>query len=247
MRSPREPTPLIVSFSGIDGAGKSTQIQSLESWLTAAGCKVTVLRMWDDLVPLRALREFASRNAFRGDQGIGSPEHPLERRDKNVQSGIINFFRCCLYFVDAVTLRFRVRSLEKTCQKDVVIFDRYIYDELANLPLKNSKAKRFAELLARLAPAPHVAYVIDADPESTRKRKPEYPLEFLQVNREAFLTLAELIRNLIVVQNDCLEDASVQVRNALLARIALYSPAFTSAGDAPLSEKVLSRRADGAT
>jgi thymidylate kinase len=43
-------TPLLISFSGVDGSGKSTQIESLRSALHAAGLKTTLLAFWDNVV-----------------------------------------------------------------------------------------------------------------------------------------------------------------------------------------------------
>ena len=43
-------SPLLISFSGVDGSGKSTQIDSLRSALHAAGLKTTLLAFWDNVV-----------------------------------------------------------------------------------------------------------------------------------------------------------------------------------------------------
>ncbi len=76
----------IVSFSGIDGAGKSTQIGALQTRLSELGLRSTVLTFWDDIVVLGGFRELISHKAFGGDEGVGSPEKPITRRDKNVTS-----------------------------------------------------------------------------------------------------------------------------------------------------------------
>ena len=82
----------------------------------------------------------------------------------------------------ALHLAFTVRRLRKG-DADVIIFDRYIYDELANLPLNRWIARVFVRLVSALVPKPDVAYVIDADPAAAFARKPEYPLEFVRNNR----------------------------------------------------------------
>jgi thymidylate kinase len=210
--------PLIVSFSGIDGAGKSTQIESLRAWLSAAGLRVTLLSMWDDVVASRRIRELASRLAFGGDEGVGSPERPLSRRDKNVQAMPLNIVRCCLYLADAVSLRLKVRAVRRA-RADVVIFDRYIYDELANLPLRRRWASIFVRSVLKLVPKPEVAYVIDADPECARLRKPEYPLEFLRTNRELFLALSATAGNLILIGAAPLEQVEQQIRSEFVLRV----------------------------
>jgi thymidylate kinase len=206
----------IISFSGIDGAGKSTQIQALQSWLLQSGLQVSIFSMWDDVVVGARPREFASHCAFRGDQGIGSPENPLERRDKNVTSKPLELVRLCLYLADALSLSLRIRRLKHSPDHDVVIFDRYIYDELANLPLKQWLPRTITRLILKLVPAPDVACIIDIAPEVARTRKPEYPLEFLCRNRQAYLALPEFVSNLAVIENSSIEETAMKIRAALL-------------------------------
>ena len=92
--------------------------------------------------------------------------------------------RLFLYFIDAVSVRFAVEKALRS-GADVVIFDRYIYDELANLNLGNRAIQVYCRLIMRLVPKPAVSYLLDADPVKARARKPEYPLEFLHSNRQS--------------------------------------------------------------
>ncbi len=112
--------PLLVSFSGIDGAGKSTQIESLHVRLSDAGLRVRRLEFWNDIAVLRQLREFSRSALLKGDAGVGAPSKPVDRRDKNIQTWYMNAFRFFLYFLDALWLNVVVI---KTCRSnaDVVI------------------------------------------------------------------------------------------------------------------------------
>ena len=91
------------SFSGIDGAGKSTQIANLRARLQDAGMRVALITFWDDVARLKGIREGAGHTLFKGEKGVGSPEKPVNRRDKNVRSWPMSLVRLGLYFVDALS------------------------------------------------------------------------------------------------------------------------------------------------
>ena len=226
----------IVSFSGVDGAGKSTQISALELWLNQSGLRTQILTFWDDVVCFSRCREFMSYKSFQGDRGVGSPEKPLERRDKNVSSGPLTIMRLGLYFADAVNLCLRVRQARKKTDTDVLIFDRYIYDELANLALTDKSASFFARFTLKLVPQPDIAFVIDADPVAAQARKPEYPLEFVRRNRESYLRLAELSGHMVVVEADLIQAMGKRIRNEMQQTLSNAAPSAayrSSAARAP--------------
>ena len=96
--------------------------------------------------------------------------------------------------------------------------DRYIYDELANLPLTNALTRIFVGLVAAFVPEPNVAYILDAGPEAARARKPEYPVDFLHRCRSAYLQLARMLGNLTVIPPLPLEEAKREVEAAAACR-----------------------------
>src|ERR1700759_2432672 len=173
---------IFVSFSGMDGAGKSTQIQNLRSRLIDAGLRVSLVTFWDDVARLTQLREVSGHKLFKGDKGVGSPDEPINRRDKNVRSWPMTAVRYFLYLVDAISLRLVVKKALRS-DADFIIFDRYAYDELANLNLANPIAPAYVRLVRTFARRPQVSYVLDADPVQPRSRKRECPVEFLEFSR----------------------------------------------------------------
>jgi thymidylate kinase len=82
---------------------------------------------------------------------------------------------------------------------DVIICDRYIYDELSNLDLENKLSRRFVRFVGRLVPLPDVAYLLDADPVAAYARKPEYPVEFMKKCRRSYYELAGLLGSMTLV------------------------------------------------
>ena len=190
--------PMTVSFSGMDGAGKSTQIEALSAHLNDAGIRVRVIAFWDEVATFTRFRETAGHTLFRGEKGVGSPEAPIERRDKNVRSWFMTPVRMFLYFADALSLCSVVhKSINSGA--GVVIFDRYAYDELVNLDLNRRAIRIYAKLILKLVPRPRISYVLDADPIMARARKPEYPVEFLHICRESYLALSRLTGALTII------------------------------------------------
>ncbi len=110
-----------------------------------------------------------------------------------------------LYFVDAISLSIVVAKTRRT-DADVVIFDRYLYDELANLSLRNRIARAYIRLLLPFVPQPDVSYLLDADPVQARARKPEYPLDFLHSSRASYLALSKLVGGMTVIAPQPVQD-----------------------------------------
>jgi thymidylate kinase len=181
---------LLISFSGIDGAGKSTQIEKLRRYLEDANLPVRSLTFWDDVAVFSGLRAGFSRYVLQSDGTVGSPERPAKRRDKNAQSWPLLLGRSVVYLLDVIKLRRVVR--EARSHASVVIFDRYIYDQLAALPLESRLARAYTRLVLGIAPRLDLSYLLDAVPEDARVRKPEYPLEFLRKNRSSYLRLRSM-------------------------------------------------------
>ena len=208
--------PHLVSFSGVDGSGKSTQIEAAVGYLRELGLRVRVLRFWDDIAVLSRFREGASHTLFRSEKGIGTPGKPVQRRDKNVRSWHMTVARLFLYGLDAIHLAYVVGAASLR-EEDFVIMDRYLYDELANLNLQNSVNKAYVRMLLKLVPRPDVAFLLDADPAQARARKPEYPVEFVQSNRESYLALAALARNIDIVESFAIQQVRDGVRRRMRA------------------------------
>jgi thymidylate kinase len=205
--------PLLISFSGLDGAGKSTQIDNLRDRLSTAGLKIESLTFWDNVVVMTKYREGFVHKVYKSEKGIGAPDKPVNRRDKNVRAWYLTMARHALYLLDAIHLRMVLNRAFRS-GSDVVIVDRYVYDELANLPLDRTHTRAFLWLLGKVAPRPDVAYLLDADPQAAHARKPEYPVDFMHKCRASYHRLADLLGTMTVIPPLPLTEAKMAVVTA---------------------------------
>jgi thymidylate kinase len=226
-----------VSFSGIDGAGKSTQIESLCSRLKEDGHRVLLIRFWDDIAKLTWIREGAGHLIFKGDKGVGRPSAPIERRDKNVRSWFMTTLRLLLYFIDAISARLAVEKALDS-QADLVVFDRYIYDELANLTLSRPFNRAYVRFIMKFVPKPDISYLLDADPVKACGRKPEYPLEFLYTNRQSYLELCDLVGGMTVIAPMPIHEVESAVLGHARNELSFSAPQRESDGPTASAERI---------
>lgn len=200
----------MISFSGLDGSGKSTQIENLREKLETGGFDVKLLAFWDDIVVGTRYREGFVHAVYKSEQGIGAPGKAVRRRDKNVRAWYLTIARHLLYLLDAINLRRVIaRAMRSGC--NVIIVDRYIYDELANLPLGNKLTRMFVKWITKLVPRPDLAYLLDTDVEAAHARKPEYPVAFMHTSRRAYFRLANLLGQMVVIPALPLNEAKEAV------------------------------------
>lgn len=214
--------PVLITFSGIDGAGKSTQIEKLSEHLAQEGLSVHRLAFWDNVALFRKARAGFSRRVLQSNSSAGTPEHPVERQDKNAQMWPLLIGRGILYLLDLINLRRVVREA-KTDGAGVIIFDRYIYDQLAALPMDHWLAQLYARILLRMTPKPELALLLDAVPEIARARKPEYPLDFMRQYRSSYLELRQMAGLQLVAAADP-EDVHLAIVNNFTKSLSAFPP-----------------------
>src|SRR5213596_1625276 len=163
---------MLITISGLDGAGKSTLIERLQTGLERRGRRVAVRHMNDDIGVYAWLR--SARDALLPAHRQATRAPSLAGRARNA---IIwnKAWRHILYVADlCVFLGYRL-YLERA-RRQILIMDRYFYDTLVDVA--DGRHWGLLRLLARLTPTPDLSVFLDTSPEEAYRRKAEYPLAY---------------------------------------------------------------------
>ena len=165
---------IIVTFSGVDGAGKSTILESVRQSLQMKyRQRVVVLRHRPSLLPILSSIRYGKQNAERKTTEV------LPRQGKN-NSKISSLFRFAYYYLDYLLGQFYI-YFRYAFRGYTVLYDRYYFDFIidskrSNIVLPKSFLKLFYYFLFK----PNVNVFLYAAPEIILSRKRELSSEDIQ-------------------------------------------------------------------
>jgi len=181
-----------VSFSGLDGAGKTRQIESLKAAL-GEGRSVEVLwvpfRIWPEPLLNRLPAEFRSRlgpkRRLDEDTATGGDETGEERgvsrdtRAADIWHGPRSALRGAIWSsigtAAAVSAGLALRRRLSGSSADVLVLDRYRLDSMVKLGFWYAEVSTawLSRVVAWIAPAPDVEVLLRVDPSVAYARKAE--------------------------------------------------------------------------
>jgi thymidylate kinase len=196
---------MLVTFSGVDGCGKTTQAQALQSafetcllranytWSRGGSASwIALLNRW--------IKRFTgiARTPLKQD-GQTAAEVKMQARQEQLRSPWKRAVWSWLTAVELV-LQYTWRVTLPLLRGRVVICDRYVEDALADWAAYFGEAaveKRLAaRLLHALSPRPSRAYWLDLPVEVAQSRSPDgLPAHFLDTQSAAYRRLADIGRH----------------------------------------------------
>jgi thymidylate kinase len=217
---------MLITFSGLDGAGKSTLIEWLRTRLEAQGHRVAVFHMNDHVglyAYLRAVRDRAvpDRVAPPAAMGLRARVKPVLRRVRNAV--VWNKpLRRWIYLLDLGAF-FCYRLILEQARDRVLIMDRYFYDTLVDV--SDGRHWFWVRLLERLTPTPTVPVFLDIGPEESFRRKGEYSVEYLRRRYQAYQQVFEWVPSVVHVVNDDFDVSRAALWRGIAQRVPFCSPA----------------------
>jgi len=198
---------LLIAFEGIDGAGKTTQIELLAGHLRRAGLTVATSHEPTTGPWGRKIRTSATRGRL-------SPANELHALTEDRKEHVRDLIGPSL------------------AAGSVVLLDRYFYSTIAYQGLQSGDTERIAQDMFRIAPTPDAVVLLDVPAELGQARirdgRHETPNEFEQLGnlrrvRDAFLALGRKYENVSVVDGSNSIDAVRQC----IAKLLLAGPLKT--------------------
>lgn len=221
---------MLITFSGLDGAGKSTLIAYLEDVFLRRQQRVAVLRLNDELgvhAYLRMLRD-RLRNKPQAALAPGIPDPRAQKSRRPAPRGLPGFWsrlragliwnkvlRRVLYPVD-VLIFLGYRAYLEWFGGQVLIMDRYFYDTLVDLT--PSTPRFWNRLLQKLTPAPTISVWLDVSPEESFRRKGEFSVEYLRRRQNAYQDVLGAVPSVVRIANTNLESTKAALLSAIARR-----------------------------
>ncbi len=171
IKSMFQPSGFVISFSGVDGAGKSTVIEAVSARLEKQFRRqVVVLRHRPSVLPILSAYKYGKEQAEQRSMS----SLPRTGNNNSVLSSLLRF---AYYYADYLVGQLVVYSKYLVNNK-IVLYDRYYFDFIndnrrTNLVLPPGLAR----LLFRFVNKPHLNVFLYADPDIIVKRKQELSTE----------------------------------------------------------------------
>jgi thymidylate kinase len=158
---------MVITFSGVDGAGKTTIIDIFKKKLeTKYRKEVVLLRHRPGILPILSALKHGKEQA----EQIASVTMPRKGKNNNVLSSLIRF---SYYFTDYMIGQVYV-YFKYVLRGKVVVYDRYYFDFINDAKRSNIQLNRsFLKALYRLVFKPKLNFFLYADAETILARKKE--------------------------------------------------------------------------
>ena len=204
---------LLITFCGLDGCGKSTQINMLKEKLEKIGMPVLLTKQPTDFV--RQLKIFRTY--------MDQPDHDAFD------------YRALSLLCASDRLQHCSRVIQPQLESgDIVISDRYYYSCLANLVARGYTDDEWIYEIAYYIPQPDVAFFLDVPVETAVSRVRQRPSErdsYIDMDlqyrlRDQYLEIARANDGIVLNSVEALEHTHQKILEVVVEKIKVKKTGF---------------------
>ena len=224
---------MFITFSGLDGAGKSTLIASLKTALEKRNYRVTALTMYGQVslygiirrvreqiikIAGKAVSEKVAKDEFSSASKFSKDETPQYGPFQRLVVSVLrkNSIKRCVFVLDLFVLLIFRLYLEKI-KNHIFILDRYFYDFLADVADENRWL--YIRIFLLIAPTPDVPIFIDVSPENAFYRKGEYSVEHLKNRLQIYMHIFQWIEGVVSIPNNDLNQTMCRIEEVVMKKL----------------------------
>lgn len=189
--------PMLVTFSGVDGSGKTAQAEILQRACRECALRVKLVwsrggssRFTDGLIHL--VKPLLKKGTAL-DVTSDTRQAKVRRKRLWLARPWLRWGWRWLVTLDLLG-QYGMQVAWPLLRGYIVLCDRYTYDALVELSVLSGRPEEArswaARLLLALAPRPRLAYLLDLAPETALRRKPDEEPDFLAQQAELYRRLA---------------------------------------------------------
>jgi thymidylate kinase len=197
---------MIITFSGVDGSGKTTQSRYVAQLLQSRGYSVRYIHMtrWTWVYAIGQLSKGRRERDYSLDGAC---------LRSNLLGRLMKMVRQIVSLVDL--LRFRWCAFYQTrVRRRVLVCDRFFYDLGVQALYTDMMGPNLARWYWSLVPTPTVPILLDVPPEMAQRREGQHLSAYYQTKCELYLEYASLWRAVVIEATE-LEDTKQAVNRVL--------------------------------
>lgn len=207
---------MIISFSGLDGSGKSTHIDLTVDFLRKEGIRTKVIEIYG-MSFFSIMGSFLNRLSKKHAQSLVAEQFRIEEK-LSIKKKYLSLVRRFSLFLDILIFCTFIKFPAKIKHRHVIC-DRYFYDTVIQLFYLKMCSKQFYENALKWIPMPDIPIIILVEPNIAFGRKVEYDREYFHRKDILYRDIAKKKINYKVIISEGLDETQREIEKIIKAKI----------------------------
>jgi len=192
---------MLVTFSGLDGSGKSTQIAMLVTWLRDNAIDYRIVET-HRLTLYSMLGRFIKARWPSAGRSLVQEHYDLHRKSRRRR--FVGYLRGVFFWIDIITFSVWVKLILDRRGR-IVLCDRSLFDEAIQLAYLDFSSVDGLVRRLRKCPAVDCAFYLLVSPETAYARKPEYPSNHYSKKNRLYVLAEQVVPFVALSEGDTAE------------------------------------------